>query len=294
MGDGCKLTIDGDLPIETKRQIFGGFLRAAREGREKSLTELVHATRISPNFVMALESGDFESLPGKVFGRGFIKNLCVALDVPPKDLIDVYEMCWDDEPARYEVPHHSKMSRSRRSLSRLWGRPVFFAGLAAAGLVTLGGWYFLLGENREVELTVEQATEPAEVVASSPLTEPAAPPIVAAASDSAMNTDESVKGSDPKLLVEQAIEPQEGGLLKLTVLEEVGIRWTSDDHAQAEKLWKAGVETLSFQETLSITIKDAAKVNIFFQGRDLGPLGSGERKLTFSAASKPIYAAKKI
>ena len=41
-----------------------------------SLQDISHQTRISINFLEALENAEFEPLPGEIFGRGFIRNVC--------------------------------------------------------------------------------------------------------------------------------------------------------------------------------------------------------------------------
>ena len=53
---------------------LGQYLRSAREARGIDLREAAQQTRISLQYLKALEAEDFSKLPGAVFVRGFLKN----------------------------------------------------------------------------------------------------------------------------------------------------------------------------------------------------------------------------
>jgi transcriptional regulator with XRE-family HTH domain len=53
---------------------LGKYLRSAREARGIDLREAAQLTRISLQYLKALEAEDFSKLPGAVFVRGFLKN----------------------------------------------------------------------------------------------------------------------------------------------------------------------------------------------------------------------------
>jgi transcriptional regulator with XRE-family HTH domain len=53
---------------------LGQYLRGAREARGIDLREAAQQTRISFNYLKALEEEDFSRLPGEVFVKGFLKN----------------------------------------------------------------------------------------------------------------------------------------------------------------------------------------------------------------------------
>src|SRR3984893_12147302 len=54
---------------------FGGHVQRGREMRGVSLAEVSAATRISTRFLEAIDSDRWESLPGGVFNRGFIRSV---------------------------------------------------------------------------------------------------------------------------------------------------------------------------------------------------------------------------
>jgi len=53
---------------------LGTYLREAREARGIDLRDAAQQTRISLNYLKALEDEDFARLPGEVFVKGFLKN----------------------------------------------------------------------------------------------------------------------------------------------------------------------------------------------------------------------------
>jgi len=52
----------------------GALLRAAREAAGLSVEAVAQQLKLAPRQVRALESDDFENLPGRTFVRGFIRN----------------------------------------------------------------------------------------------------------------------------------------------------------------------------------------------------------------------------
>ncbi len=53
---------------------LGQYLRNARESRNIDIRDAAQQTRISVNYLKALEEEDFSKLPGPVFVKGFLKN----------------------------------------------------------------------------------------------------------------------------------------------------------------------------------------------------------------------------
>src|SRR5574337_343930 len=53
---------------------LGQYLRSAREAKGIDLHDAAQQTRISVNYLKALEEEDFSKLPGEVFVKGFLKN----------------------------------------------------------------------------------------------------------------------------------------------------------------------------------------------------------------------------
>jgi cytoskeleton protein RodZ len=71
---------------------FGEHLKREREMRGVTLEEISAATRIAPRFLAALESEQWELLPGGVFNRGFIRSVARYLGLDEDSLVAEYAL----------------------------------------------------------------------------------------------------------------------------------------------------------------------------------------------------------
>jgi cytoskeleton protein RodZ len=71
---------------------FGEHLKREREMRGVSLEEVSAATRISKRFLEAIESDRWESLPGGVFNRGFIRSVARYLGLDEDSMVAEYAL----------------------------------------------------------------------------------------------------------------------------------------------------------------------------------------------------------
>ena len=69
---------------------IGEQLRLAREGRGVPLREISDQTRISIRYLEAIESNDYDRLPGGVFNRSFIKAYARCVGYDEKEAIEGY------------------------------------------------------------------------------------------------------------------------------------------------------------------------------------------------------------
>jgi len=82
---------------ETLFRQLGERLRNARQHRDISLDEAVHALKLRKVYVEALEDGDWSGLPGEVYAIGFLRQYASYLDLSLDDDIrklksDAYEL----------------------------------------------------------------------------------------------------------------------------------------------------------------------------------------------------------
>lgn len=71
--------------IELFSQI-GLKLRAAREANQMSVEDIAARTRINKNFIIQIEKGELQNLPGLIFVKGFIRNFIQTLDLHDEEL----------------------------------------------------------------------------------------------------------------------------------------------------------------------------------------------------------------
>ena len=65
---------------------FGQTLRAAREAKGLSTSELAARTHLLIQIVEGLENEDFRRIPAPIYGRGFVKLYCETVGLEPKPL----------------------------------------------------------------------------------------------------------------------------------------------------------------------------------------------------------------
>lgn len=65
---------------------FGNTLRAAREAKGFTTSELASRTHILVQAIEGLENEDFRRIPAPIYGRGFVKLYCEAVGLDPKPL----------------------------------------------------------------------------------------------------------------------------------------------------------------------------------------------------------------
>jgi transcriptional regulator with XRE-family HTH domain len=70
---------------------LGEILRARREKKNITLEQAAADTRIREKFLKALEDGDYQSLPGAVYTKGFLRNYAEYLDLETDELIPLYQ-----------------------------------------------------------------------------------------------------------------------------------------------------------------------------------------------------------
>lgn len=111
---------------------FGEHLKREREMRGVSLEEISAATRIAPRFLAALESEQWELLPGGVFNRGFIRSVARYLGLDEDSLVAEYalETRGRSDPGVVADPPEEP--------DRNWAR--YFVVIVLALLVVAGGW----------------------------------------------------------------------------------------------------------------------------------------------------------
>ena len=111
---------------------FGEHLKREREMRGVTLEEISAATRIAPRFLAALESEQWELLPGGVFNRGFIRSVARYLGLDEDTLVAEYAL---ETRGR---PDPGVVADPPEEPDRNWVR--VFVVVVLAALLVVGGW----------------------------------------------------------------------------------------------------------------------------------------------------------
>src|SRR5262245_37129619 len=111
---------------------LGERLRATRESQGIGLAQAAVETRILQRYLVALEEGDFQHLPGDVYARGFIRNYAHYLGLPTDELIERYRQERGVSDAIRIVPATTGPRVRSYVLPNFFG--VFFITVALLGL----------------------------------------------------------------------------------------------------------------------------------------------------------------
>src|SRR5205807_896961 len=77
-----------DIAKETEWR--GSFLRKIREAQRVSLEEMSGATKITKNYLLAIEEENFSRLPATVYIRGFVIQIAKVLKLPHDKVASAY------------------------------------------------------------------------------------------------------------------------------------------------------------------------------------------------------------
>jgi cytoskeletal protein RodZ len=119
-------------------QELGDLLRKAREAKGVTLGDAEDATRIRARYLEALEYGDENALPGRVYVEGFVRNYAAYLGLSPREVMARYRAA--HETPEPEMPslrgsiHPAPMPGPGRWLRVLMA-------LALVGILVAGGVY---------------------------------------------------------------------------------------------------------------------------------------------------------
>jgi len=182
---------------------FGDHLKREREMRGVTLEEISAATRIAPRFLAALESEQWELLPGGVFNRGFIRSVARYLGLDEDTLVAEYAL---ETRGR---PDPGVVADPPEEPDRNWAR--VFVVVVLALVVLAGGWaaVHFLGPKIAARLHKHSG----EPVNSAP--EPGVAPSFAGATgaqSSAQNSSQTAKqtvaqSSGPNFAPDQVVAP---------------------------------------------------------------------------------------
>lgn len=144
MSDQDRELNPGEAGVATPPSV-GSQLKAAREAKEKSVGDIAMALKLGTRQVDALESGDWDRLPGHTFIRGFVRNYARLLQIDAAPLMAQLDLVLETPQQRLALASmpHATMPHSGRSHRRDYAMALF--GLLL--VVVAVGIYFLLPED---------------------------------------------------------------------------------------------------------------------------------------------------
>jgi cytoskeletal protein RodZ len=94
---------------------LGKRLKEAREAKDFSLDDLQRVTKIQKRYLIGIEEGSYDMMPGKFYVRAFIKQYCEAVGLQPEVIFEEYK---DEIPAAYndEIPVSLSRVQTRKGV----------------------------------------------------------------------------------------------------------------------------------------------------------------------------------
>ena len=120
---------------------LGNLLKEARKEKQISLEDLQDLTKIQKRYLLGIEEGNYEMMPGKFYVRAFIRQYAEAVGLDPEMIFDQYK---DDIPKTYnnDLPEQLSRVRTRKNISSKGSRfvellpkivlAIFILGVAVA------------------------------------------------------------------------------------------------------------------------------------------------------------------
>ncbi len=129
-------------------QEFGALLREKRLGKGLTLEELSARIKLSVRMLQSIEDGDLESLPHRVYARGFVRSYAVSVGMDQETmeagLADLFPSLQSGQPQEAPLPgplDRQRVTSGRKGLGdRLVGLVVL---LILVVLPVVAGWFIV-------------------------------------------------------------------------------------------------------------------------------------------------------
>ncbi|WP_449540080.1 RodZ domain-containing protein [Ferdinandcohnia sp. Marseille-Q9671] len=117
---------------------LGSRLREAREKRELSLDDVQQMTKIQKRYLVGIEEGNYNVMPGKFYVRAFIKQYAEAVGLNPDEIFEEYK---SEIPGTTndEIPEQISRVQSRRQISSTGSKIVDKVPMILLVIFLLGG-----------------------------------------------------------------------------------------------------------------------------------------------------------
>jgi cytoskeleton protein RodZ len=256
---------------------FGASFKQARESKGISLDKIATETRISTRFLSAIENEEFHLLPGGIFNRGFVRAFAEKVGLDADQAVADYERLAEVRPP--DITSTPEPAPARKKDRRLY--PIAIAALALIIVI-----FYVV--TRESGHTAQTASTPSSAPAVTPQPAPTpAPPTEATPEatpettppvtppETAPNTTAAAPAPAPPPHTAPTPAQKTALTLELQAREQTWIKVVADGNAvdPSEILESGMTRKFSAQNSISISIGNAAGVNLKLNDKPMKPLG---------------------
>lgn len=257
MKDGAPVQVNEDL----SEVDVGGLLRYTREQYGQTIQDIERALRIRGIQIEAIERGDVDSLPGRVYVIGFVRTYAEYLGLDGGEIVKLYKLQYmDSQPNKVALSFPLPASESKTP-----SMTVVIGSLAVMAVLLLG-WNSLSSSPEERNMV--SAVQPVpEEISSRFEEEPvvSAPPAVV--QESPQEQQESVPPASPES------SEQKGIILNILENSWVEIKDGEGKVIVSNVLDKGDQYFVPDSPGLNMSLGNAGGVEIVLDGRVLKPLG---------------------
>lgn len=281
---------------------FGENLRREREMRGVTLEEISDATKISVRALRAMETDEFEKLPGGIFTRSFIRAYAKYLGLDEEKIMAEFQLV---APASAQQTDLGRMSQQRTPPPEEKSR----AGLAAllvAVLLLAGGFAYYRFAKRASKTPPTsaqpaaqrppiQAPSPSSIQPQAATNNPPEANTTGANPENAGTTPPSAIGATPPAGAAAAsavATPENGLVLQVAATERTWVAVLADGKSSSQRTMDPNeIETFRAKNSFDVLTGNAEGIILTLNGKTLDPLGRrGETKkvhLTLSDVQNP-------
>lgn len=287
-----------DLPV-------GEILRRTRSHYGQSVTDIERALRIRASQIEAIESGNLEKLPGRVYAIGFVRSYSEYLGLDGNKMVHLFKT---QSGAKAQAPElNFPVPASESKIPPIW---LVGASLVGAIVLIAAFWIFTQGDREmvaeipSVSSTMTSEAEPATVEPPAETAEIAGPPapdsIETAAGEAQDDAAEvaSAGSAVPPETAPAAPPPVDNIILNITQNSWVEIR-DENGATIVSRVLKAGDQYyVPDRPDLMMSLGNAGGVSLEVGGTKLEPLGAAgqvRRNIALDAkALKEKFGAKTV
>ena len=246
-----------DLPVEELEQManveIGEALRRTRLHYGKTISDIEKALRIRASQIDAIECGDVERLPGRVYAIGFVRSYAEYLGLDGAQVVQLFKAQYMDGPDKQSLSF--PMSVAETKTPAIW--LVVFCLLLASGVLV----YF--NERSALDRSSVLQVDPVPDSLQSHVERDVMVPVM----------DNLFPSEDDGVSDSQDIDVSEGVVLRFT-----GSSWAeikkADNQVLISQVFEQGdIYAVPQEEGLVLSLGNAANVDIQVNGTLLKPLG---------------------
>jgi cytoskeleton protein RodZ len=268
---------------------FGDRLRREREMRGITLDEISASTRIVRRHLEALEREQFDTLPGGIFNKGFVRAYARFLGIDEEQAVADYLAANSPPPQTeeafpLEIPDKPDSAKLTRSIT-----------LAILGFLTLGGiagsWFYWTKyrPQHQAKSAVSAPAPQSSSASPEPVSQQTPPPASAGAPSEVPEAQTS-----PAQLPTQGQSADGSFTVIVRANEKSWVSMKADGHTVLERELSVGEEqSAKAEKQIMLTVGNAAGVDVSFNGTPQGLLGEkGKvRTVTFTPHGREIISS---